>query len=69
MSRRLVVVMAQCRGHGICSLIAPKFIALDRWGYPIVDPLPMEGRASILAAERAVAACPRRALFIQECKE
>ncbi len=43
-----------------------QFIALDRWRYLVVYPRPVEGEDSVLASERFVAACPRRALFIEE---
>ncbi len=49
-----------CRGRGLCAEILPEQIALDEWGYPLVDgPVPPE--LTGLASE-VVAACPHQAL-------
>lgn len=53
-----------CDAHGLCAELLPERIALDEWGYPIVD-------ESVLAPElieharRAAAACPTMALLIE----
>jgi len=64
MSARLVVDPIACAGHGLCAELFPEWIALDDWGYPIVDPRPvpahLEGHA-----RRAVAACPTLALLLR----
>jgi ferredoxin len=53
-----------CEGHGICAELLPERIALDEWGYPIVDPRPvppeLEGHA-----RRAADNCPTLALRIR----
>lgn len=50
-----------CDGHGLCAELFPERIALDEWGYPIVDggdiPPVLEQHA-----RRAVAECPTLAL-------
>jgi hypothetical protein len=46
---------------GVCAHVVTD-IALDSWGYPILPQRPIEGSA----AKAAVAACPRRALFLDE---
>jgi ferredoxin len=53
-----------CDGIGICSHLAPRLIRVDSWGYPIVPRDALEGRER-KRASAAVAACPRRALFIE----
>ena len=64
MSARLRVDPIACTGHGACAELLPELIALDDWGYPIVDPgvVPAELEAH---ARRAVAACPTLALVLQ----
>jgi ferredoxin len=50
-----------CDGHGLCAELLPERIALDPWGFPIVEagPVPPVLEA---AARRAVAECPTCAL-------
>ncbi len=52
-----------CDGVGLCALIAPALIAVDAWGYPILSDGPV-ARRDVRSAKAAVAACPRRALFL-----
>jgi ferredoxin len=54
-----------CEGHGLCAELLPERIALDEWGYPIVDPTPLTP-ALEKHAKRAVAACPRLALMLEQ---
>lgn len=56
---RLVVDRIACDGAGVCAHLAPGFISLDPWGYPIVGEVTDVGRA-----RRAVRGCPRRALHL-----
>jgi ferredoxin len=51
----------QCTGHGVCAELLPELIAVDEWGYPIVDSRPVPP-ALDRDARRAVAACPALAL-------
>ena len=61
---RLRIDPVACAGVGLCAQLADRTIALDRWGYPILDAeLP---RAAVKDARRAVRACPRRALWLEE---
>ena len=62
--RRLRVDPVACAGVGICAHLAPAVVRVDSWGYPILPVAPLEGRAR-KQAETAVAACPRRALFLE----
>jgi ferredoxin len=51
---------AACDGVGICAVVAPNLITLDKWGFPVIadraDP------ELVRQARRAVRACPHRAL-------
>jgi len=54
-----------CDGIALCAHLAPDIVELDRWGFPIVvghDLAPGEAAA----ARRALRACPRRALWLDE---
>ncbi len=64
MSERIVVDPIACTGHGLCAELFPERITIDDWGYPIVDPAPIEHdeRAN---AQRAVDACPAVALRLR----
>jgi len=60
---RLRLDPVACDGVGICSHVAPDLITVDSWGYPIVA-TPALNRSERRSADAAVAACPRKALFI-----
>ena len=52
----------RCRGHGICALMFPDGVELDRWGYGrVLDDVP-GGRRSLVQARRAQRACPNEAI-------
>lgn len=65
MSERLRVDPVACDGVGICSHFAPDLITVDSWGYPIVANERLDKHTG-RQARSAVAACPRRALFLAE---
>jgi ferredoxin len=54
-----------CDAYGYCSVLLPERIALDEWGYPVVDGTPVDGDLVELAI-RAAAECPRRALLLEQ---
>ncbi len=75
----LRVDMVACEGIGQCALVAPGLVELDRWGFPVLldlgapsGPGGQAGRSGRsarerdAAARRAVRACPRRALWLEE---
>ena len=64
MSHRVRVDPIACDGHGVCAELFPERITLDDWGYPIVDPTPIEARL-MPHARRAVEACPVIALRLE----
>ena len=65
MSRHLRVNPIACEAHGMCAELLPEMIALDEWGYPIVDGRPVP-EALVEHAERAARACPTFALLLQQ---
>ena len=64
MADTLQVNPINCSGHGVCAELLPELIALDEWGYPLIDPHPVPP-ALDLEARRAVAACPTLALKLR----
>jgi ferredoxin len=54
-----------CEAHGFCADLLEERISLDDWGYPIVDPRPIDGSLEP-HARRAVNACPTLALALVE---
>ncbi|MFV0462655.1 MAG: ferredoxin [Nostocoides sp.] len=49
-----------CTGRRLCAELLPEAIAVDEWGYPVIDGA-ISPHDETLARE-AAAACPRRAL-------
>ncbi|MDX6246283.1 MAG: ferredoxin [Frankiales bacterium] len=64
MTSRLLVDWVSCDGHGLCAELLPEAIALDEWGFPVVDPRPLASALEPMA-RRAVAACPTLALVLE----
>jgi ferredoxin len=56
-----------CEAHGLCAELFPERITLDDWGYPIIDPTPVD-RAVLAHARAAVAACPVLALRLERLR-
>lgn len=67
-SWRVEVDFAKCTGRGLCAELLPERISLDDWGYPIIDPTPVNGRTAGLA-RKAVAACPTLALALARARD
>ena len=62
--RRLAVDPIRCDGRGLCAELFPERVSLDDWGFPIVDPTPID--ATLLRdARRAVQLCPVLALRVE----
>lgn len=57
---RLRVDWPACHGRGLCAELVPELVALDEWGYPIVEA--SVPRLLVRLAAEAVDACPHRAL-------
>jgi ferredoxin len=64
MSQRLRVNPIACEAHGMCAELLPERIALDEWGYPIIDDRPLPPTL-VEHARRAAKACPTLALVLQ----
>ncbi|HEV3094248.1 MAG TPA: ferredoxin [Solirubrobacteraceae bacterium] len=64
MAERVRVNPITCEAHGMCAELLPERIALDEWGYPIVDDRPLSGDL-VAHAQRAAQACPTFALLVE----
>ena len=53
-----------CEAHGMCAELLPERIALDEWGYPLLDERPLDAEL-IDHAKRAAQACPTFALLLE----
>ena len=56
----LTVDAALCDGVGICALVAPDLVTLDRWGFPVIGT--GEDASLVRQAKAAAKACPHRAM-------
>ena len=65
MSARLRIDPTACEGVGICAHLAPALVALDSWGYPVVEAGPLTEAVDLRKAAAAVSACPHRALHLE----
>ena len=65
MSYRLRVNPIACTAHGMCAELLPEVIELDPWGYPILL-TPVVPPGVLDHAKRAVDACPKLALLMDE---
>jgi ferredoxin len=63
--RRLQIDPTACDGRGVCAELLPELIDLDRWGYPLLRE-PLVPARLLPLARRAVAACPKAAVRLQE---
>jgi ferredoxin len=64
MADRLRVNPIACKAHGMCAELLPERIALDEWGYPLIDDQPLS-HDLVEHARRAAQACPTFALLLQ----
>lgn len=64
MSQRISLDWIACDGRGLCAELLPERIAMDEWGYPLLDATPLSADLDA-HARRAVRACPTRALRVQ----
>ena len=59
MTASLRVDWPACRARGLCFELLPEAVALDDWGYPLVDTVSPD---LVETARQAVRACPTLAL-------
>lgn len=64
MAERVRVNPIACEAHGMCAELLPERIALDEWGYPLIDDQPLS-LDLVEHARRAAQACPTFALLLQ----
>ena len=64
MSEHLRVDPLLCDAYGYCAELLPEVIALDEWGYPVIDPGALP-EAVLADARRAASACPMLALRLE----
>jgi ferredoxin len=64
MSWRITWNPIRCGAHGYCAEIFPERINLDDWGFPIINPEPIDADLEE-HARRAVAGCPLLALKLE----
>ena len=58
---KLEIDRTRCDGHGLCATLFPEDIALDEWGYPLLQRREITA-GELTNARRAVLACPALAL-------
>jgi ferredoxin len=64
---RIVIDTARCTGHGRCYGLAPDLVVDDERGYgQVIGDGRLGDEALRAQAERAVLACPERAVSIEE---
>jgi ferredoxin len=56
-----------CDGRGLCAELLPERISRDEWGYPLFSADPLSPQL-LPHAKRAIAACPRLALRMEDTK-
>ena len=61
---RLHVNPIACDGRGLCAELLPELIALDDWGFPIIDVGPVPAHLTG-DAHATVLACPKLALRLE----
>ncbi len=63
---RLGFDASRCDGYGMCAVVCPELITLDRWGFADPSRDPISDARLQRRAERAVRCCPRNALTLSE---
>jgi ferredoxin len=64
MSEQLRLDPLLCDAYGYCAELLPEVIALDEWGYPVIEPGALP-EAVLADARRAASACPMLALRLE----
>ena len=61
----LQIDWTRCDGHGYCAALLPRSVAMDDWGYPIIDRVAVRSEKSA-DLKRAVSTCPAMALRLKQ---
>lgn len=61
---RLVFDASRCDGFGMCAVVCPELITLDRWGFADASRQAISDAVLRRKAARAVRCCPRGALTL-----
>lgn len=61
---RLAFDASRCDGYGMCTLVCPELITLDRWGFADASRQPITDPVLYRKASRAVRCCPKGALTL-----
>lgn len=61
---RLAFDASRCDGYGMCAVICPELITLDRWGFADASRQPIADQDLQKKAARAVRCCPKGALTL-----
>ncbi|MBF4766868.1 ferredoxin [Nocardioides agariphilus] len=62
---RLEIDWTRCDGHGLCARLLPERIGLDDAGFPVLGDRTVD-TDDLAHARRAVSACPRLALRLEQ---
>lgn len=62
---KVVIDTTRCSGHGRCYVVAPELFVDDEAGYGQVRGDGTVPETMVAAAERAVTACPERAIRLE----
>ena len=61
---RLRIDPTACSGHGLCAELFAERVALDEWGYPVIEDRDIPAEL-LRQARRAVNDCPALALRLE----
>lgn len=66
---RLVFDASRCDGYGMCTVICPELITLDRWGFADASRQPITDPVLQTKAARAARCCPKGALTLSRGRD